>query len=208
MRGSLLVHCWLLVIAVVGPALVRGNTACSGYDFPFFDQQYSHLFSKLEEALINNTELMEQLRHGFMSTESIQIKCFNFQLEVINGSDFITCIIDDYHTPECTFCPSEDSHKWILCYEYSLHMTFSSQSLGSLQLEEADLAILWLSLLHGSLISVLGLFFIWPLEEMNYDYEGDYSYFYDQTLRIDKLDFNPPVSLTKCVLSELISWVC
>ena len=169
MRGSLLVYGWLLVIAVVGPTLVRAKGICGHNEHPFFEQKYSHLFSKLEEALINNTEVMDRLRHGFMSTENFKIY-FSVQLEVIDGRNLTTSCDDDdddyyyYYDAECTFCRSEYTHQWITCYDPD--MTLSSQALDKS-------VLLWLSLLHGSLMSVFFPFF-WPLEEIDYDYEDGY----------------------------------
>ena len=46
----------LLIFALVWSGLVQANTICDliPYESIFFDRQYSILFSKLEEALIDN----------------------------------------------------------------------------------------------------------------------------------------------------------
>ena len=89
-----------------------------------------------------------------------------------------------------------------------LDLIFSSQTASSLQAEEqkqsVDNSILWLSFLHGNLFSVFISFQIWP-------YGIDYDLHRSDVLlklRIGELDCNPSFQLTKCVLSELLSWVC
>ena len=59
--------------------------------------QYSHLFSKLEEALLNNKTVMNLLRQFFMETENVEIH-FSVQLEVVNGTDLSnSCYSDPYY---------------------------------------------------------------------------------------------------------------
>ena len=49
-------------------------------DFDDIDWQYSRLFLKLEEALLENKTVINLLREKFMNTE------VNVQLEVLNGT--------------------------------------------------------------------------------------------------------------------------
>ena len=190
------------------------NDACKDFssfyeESPYFTSRYADLYQKFEESLINNSKLLGKLRTGFISKEDIPIY-FSLKLELMNGTDIKCKDYSDKYTT-ATFCPNTSSPgcPWILCqplpdrYDNTLDMTFSSQTLSSLQAEEEKQnTIQWLSLLHGSLPAIFGVFLS--------DYEIDYGWHRSDvslTLRIDKLDYNPSFNLTKCVLSELLSWV-
>ena len=56
----------LLILALVCSGLVQANTICDliPYESLFFDRQYSLLFSKLEEALIDNQKILKILKHS------------------------------------------------------------------------------------------------------------------------------------------------
>ena len=127
---------------------------------------YSHLSSKLEEALINNKTVMNLLRQNFMITENVQIY-FSVQLEVVNGTNLSSsCNINPYYLINYTlhsfdtFCPSNSSdYKWKLCnipekYGFdSLEMIYRSPHLSKKEKYWIDVAIAWLSLLHGNILS-------------------------------------------------------
>jgi hypothetical protein len=216
MEGSLLLRVFLLL-----HIHLQASEACNeDYDV----WKYSHLFSKLEEALISNRTVMNLLRQSFMITDSVEIS-FNVQLEIVNGTNLSkTCdngYYLDYRSFD-TFCPSNSSdYHWKLCYlpyEYgysnTLQLTFSSQTLSKREAERkrinTDVAISWLSLLHGNTLS--SIFFnvipnrgIYPYDD---DDDDDYHIWVSMTLVMDTLDCNPPIPMTQCALSELLSWVC
>ena len=194
----------LLILAAVCPAL---NTICDSYlfyDASFFDWQYSLLYSKLEEALINNQTILNILKHGFISTEDIRIK-FSVHLEVENGTDLSSRC--DNNSSSDTFCPKNSSKNvWELCadngYSNSLTMSFISPAFDVSKLTMYDLVV-WLSLLHGNFVTLL----IQSMAKKNFK-----MLIYDEVditlrLKIDTLKCNPPLPLTECALSELISWV-
>ena len=183
------------------------------YDFfyeesPYFTSRYADLYQKFEESLINNSKLLRKLRTGFISKEDIPIY-FSLKLELMNGTDIKCKDYSDKYTT-ATFCPNTSSpgSPWILCHN-TLDMRFSSQTLSSLQAKEKkqsiDDSILWLSILHGSLPT---MFMMFDAFLSDYEiYSGWYRSNVSLTLRLDKLDCNPSLNLTKCVLSELLSWV-
>ena len=180
------------------------------------------IFSKLEEALINNKAVMNQLRQKFMITNNIQI-LFHVQLEVVNGTDLSSsCGSDSYNYTVSsfdTFCPSD--YKWTLCNIpekygfYSLEMNYRSPYLNKIESERlTDVAIAWLSFLHGNTFSTFEI--VPDVLPDPWDYYNDGSdYLYDDdiytsvpmTLVMERLDCNPSLPLTQCVLSELLSWV-
>ena len=162
-----------------------------------------------------------------MSTESVEIYFFiQLQLDV-NGSNLSSCESQQY---DCntfdlytfcpsfdfdTFCPSNSTHNvWELCnipdqYGNTLYMTYSSQTLSKLQWEskrwKVDEIIKYISQLHGSLLAVFFPFsFGYDSEYGTGDYGGGSI---SMILRLERLDCNPPITLTKCVVSELLSWV-
>ena len=171
---------------------------------PYFTSRYADLYQKFEESLISNSKLLGKLRTGFISKEDIPIY-FRLKLELMNGTDIKCKDYSDKYTT-ATFCPNTSSpgSPWILCHN-TLDMTFSSQTLSSLQAEEKrqsiDYSIQWLSFLHGSLPTMFMMF-----DVPDYDH-ASYTSDVSLTLRIDKLDCNPSLNLTKCVVSELLSWV-
>ena len=209
----------LIFCAVLCPAFVQGNKLCNSphWYLPsyIYRWQYSTLFSKLEESLLSNKALLDHVRHIFMSTESVRID-FNVQLQLdVNGSSLSSCEsqqhYDYYDFDFDTFCPSNSTHNvWELYnitdkYGNTLDsldniMTYSSQTLNRWKVDEI---IMYISLLHGSLLAAAT-----PVVRFGYDSEYEtYNYvFVPMNLRLERLDCNPPITLTKCVVSELFSW--
>ena len=189
---------------------IQAETECKQfedifYESPYLNSAYSYLYLKLEEALINDQKTLDSLRAGFISMSEGTVVTFDdIQLEVVNGIND-TCHGDWYDQSHGKiFCAnSTNSSMWELC-EYGLDMTFSPQSLEFVQAKNDILKIstytIWLSLVHGSLIvqfpvvNILNYEFNWPSD-------------FHLTLRINELKCNPSLLLTKCVLSELFSWV-
>ena len=212
MKGSLLFRLILLL-----HIHLQASEACNErYDV----WKYSYLFSKLEEALISNRTVMDLLRQRFMITDSVGIG-FNVQLEIVNGTNLSnTCDNDHYYDPSDTFCPSNSSaYHWKLCYlpdKYGynniLQLTFISQTLTKREAERkkinTDAAISWLSLLHGNALSSVFPRIIYYPHIDPYDDDDYYPFPVSMTLVMDTLDCNPPIPMTQCVLSELLSWVC
>ena len=158
MKGSLLL-CLFLLLHIY----LQTSEACNE-DYDGWKWKYSHLFSKLEEAFISNRTVMDLLRQSFIITDSVEIS-FNVQLEIVNGTNLSNTCDNGYYLDYRsfdTFCPSTNSsnYHWKLCYlpyEYGyssiLQLTFSSQTLSKREAERkrinTDVAISWLSLLHG-----------------------------------------------------------
>ena len=155
-----------------------------------------------------------------MSTESVEID-FSIQLQLdVNGSNLSSCESQQYNGflfDFDTFCPSNSTHNvWELCnipdqYGNTLDMTYSSQTLSKLQWElqrhNVDNIIVYISVLHGSLLVAIFPFF-WFGYDSEYE-TGDYNGgSVSMNLTLERLDCNPPITLTKCVVSELLSWVC
>ncbi|CAI8012629.1 hypothetical protein GBAR_LOCUS8094, partial [Geodia barretti] len=69
-----------------------------------------------------------------------------------------------------------------------------------------DDAILWLSLLHGNTLSSVFPFISYAYIDP-YDNNDDYCFSVSMTLVMDTLDCNPPIPMTQCALSELLSWI-
>ena len=206
----------LIFCAVLCPAFVQGNKLCDSphwYSPSYiYDWQYPTLFSKLEESLLSNKTLLDLLRHIFMSTESVGIH-FTVQLQLdVNGSNLPSCESQQNNT----FCPSNSMHNvWELCnitdkygFTKTLDMTYRSQTLSKLQWEskrwKVDEIIMYISQLHGSLLAAFFLFgYDSEYGTGGYDDHGSIS----MNLTLERLDCNPPITLTKCVVSELLSWV-
>ena len=167
-------------------------------EYPYYNSRYIYLYQKFEDALVNNSTLLGNLRVGFISKEDIPIY-FRLKLELMNGTN-IKC--QKYSEKYTTFCPKSSSpgSPWILC-DHNLVMKFGYQTQAEEKKQSIDSSVSWLSLIHGNTIGLFGLFLI--VDNLN-DYRSDVLV----TLRIDKVDCNPSIKLTKCVLSELISWVC
>ena len=84
---------------------------------------------------------------------------------------------------------------WELCHQYGLDMTFSPQSVQAKNDNiKISRNIIWVSLVHGSITSLVDIF--------NYEFN-----YITLSLTINELKCNPSPLLTKCVLSELFSWV-
>ena len=205
----------LIFCAVLCTAFVQGNKLCDSPN-TFYDWQYSTLFSKLEESLLSNKTLLDNVRHIFMSTESVKID-FAVQLQLdVNGSSLSSCESQqdyEHFFDFDTFCPSNSTHSvWELCnipnqFGNTLGMTYSSQTLSKLQWEwKVDERIKYISQLHGSLLAAFFpfLWFGYGSEYGTGDYGGGSI---SMNLRLERLDCNPPITLTKCVVSELLSWV-
>ena len=199
----------LLILALVCSGLVQANTICDliPYESLFFDRQYSILFSKLEEALIDNQKILKILKHIFMSTGDVLIN-FRVHLEVDNGTGLSSSCETSVNHPSATFCPKNTSNDtWELCAENghgkSLTMLFVLPPFNTSKLKMFSLVI-WLSLLHGNLLS---LFAQQNMPKLITNFvlsdSGDISL----RLKIDSLECNPPLQLTECVVSELLSWV-
>ena len=220
MASLLLIFC-----AVICPAFVQANDYCDSAKGSrkdvFYNWQYSTLFSNLEESLLSNKTLLDHVRPIFMSTESVRID-FNVELQLhVNGSYLPSCegervqydIIFDFDT----FCPLSWLHNvWELCgnpYGNILHMTYRSQTFSKLQWEskgrKVDEIIMYISHLHGSLLAP----FLWVGDDSEYGTNNEYGTddYNDGSvlinLKLERLDCNPPITLTKCVVSELLSWV-
>ena len=232
MRRLLSVHLLLLLQTLFSPGSSQFHEVCAENNY-IGEGQYSHLFSKLEEALVHNKTLINLLRQIFMGTENGEIH-FSVQLEVVNGTNLpISCDNPHNYTSFDTFCLSNSSdYKWKLCnipekYGFdSIEMTYTSQSPSKIksknnireseiEKQQIDAATAWLSLLHGN---VLPTFFFVPdiyfyFDGSDYFYGGS-DYFYDwdkydtsMTLVMERLDCNPSIAMTQCALSELLSWV-
>ena len=235
------IHLLLLLQTFFCPGSLKPDEACVTkghfghfvYDGDYNDWQYymwpySHLSSKLEDALLNNKEVMNLMRQNFMITENVNIH-FSVQLEVTDGTNLSSsCDINPYYLTNYTFysfdtfCPSNSSdYKWKLCNipeEYgfdSLEITYRSPYFSKIESEKEkywiDVAIAWLSMLHGNILS---MFYFVPdvvPEPLDYYYDGsDYLYVdtsVSLTLVMDRLDCNPSLPLTQCALSQLLSWV-
>ena len=191
--------------------LIQAKEDCSGladvyYDSPYFNPSYSYLYLKLEEALINDQKSLDILRPGFTSMGELSVVEFDMQLEVVNGTND-TC--DGNQSYVKTFCTnSTDYSMWKLCDQHVLdNMTFSEQSLKDIQSkndnDRISRHIIWLSLVHGSITSAFSIVNIINDEFSQFNWPGDIPL----TLRINELKCNPSLLLTKCVLSELFSWV-
>ena len=136
------------------PATMQASDVCNDfspgyfgyYDFffeedPYYNSRYTYLYQKFEDALVNNSTLLGNLRVGFISKEDIPIH-FRLKLELMNGTN-IKC--KKYSEKYTTFCPnasSPGSPIWILC-DHTLVMKFSSQTLSSLQAEEKKQSIFY-----------------------------------------------------------------
>ena len=171
------------------------------------DREYSRLYLKLEEALINDHEkMLKELRVGFAATEIVKID-FSVNLEVVNGTNFYDPC-DDWpdRTDRTTFCPSysPSAYMWKTCIPFDLH--FTTRDTSELQLEDKFVA--WMFNLHGSVLStILYLvddvwFWRFWLDNIYIDYHD-----IDLTLRMDRLNCNPSSLMMKCVFTELFSWV-
>ena len=189
------------------------------YDWQYYMWPYSHLSSKLEEVLINNKTVMNLLRQNFMITENVEIG-FSVQLEVVKGTDLSSsCDSDSYNYTVSsfdTFCPSDSSdYKWKLCnipekYGFdSLGMIYRSPHFSKIESErQTDMAIKWLSFLHGNILSTFS--FVPDVLPGYYNDGNNYNEIYTSvslTLVMERLDCNPSLSLTQCALSGILSWV-
>ena len=196
---------YALLVIGAGVVFIQAKTECRQfednifYEFPYFDSAYSYLYLKLEETLINDQKTLDSLRAGFISMgENSVVGFYDMHLEVVNGTND-TC--DDEWYDQKTFCAnSTDSSMWELCDQYRLDMTFSAQSFDVEQAKNDNSIFYgchWY--IHGSITS---LFLV-----VNSEFEFNQPSDFNLSLRINELKCNPTLLLTKCVLSELFSWV-
>ena len=169
------------------------------YESPYLDSAYSYLYLKLEEALIKDQKILDSLRAGFISMSENSVINIDVILEVVNGTNK-PCDGDLYNqSHEKTFnANSIDSSMWELCDWEELSFEFVQAKNYNFKIGSN---IIWLSLVHGgitSLFSVVNIIFNSELNSPRHFY---------LTLRINELKCNPSLLLTKCVLSELFSWV-
>ena len=176
-------------------------------------QYYSHLFSKLEDALVNNKTVLSLLRQIFMCTENVEIH-FSVQLEVANGTDLSSSCDGGLYSINDTFCLSNSSdYEWKLCND-SLEMTYTTQSLSKIESEiekhQIDAMIGRLSLLHGNILSIFLLIspdYWMHFLDSSYHFYDCHNYSTSLTLKTEGLDCNPSIVITQCCLSKLLSWV-
>ena len=151
---------------------------------PVVGLTYDHLYSKMEESLVNNHVFLDQLNNGFRSQQEVEVYVL-VTVYVDNGTN-VSCSDDQWE--RSAICSSNSTNKWDLCTP--LYMVYGNPILQSAP---------WLSALHGSVLlvamlltseqdSVLVAEFFLPLE-------------------IDELHCNPSVKLMRCAASELLSWV-
>ena len=163
MRRLVSIHLLLLLQTFFSAGSSRFHEVCAKNDH-IGEWQYTHLFSRLEDALLNNKIVINILRQMFMGTENIEIH-FSVQLEVVNGINLSSsCDNDPYYNsiPSSsfdTFCPSNFSdYKWKLCKipekygSNSLEIIYTSQSLSKIQSQiskkkSQSITVLWMSFL-------------------------------------------------------------
>ena len=194
---------WLLLIMICPVATKTEDCPDhTGYyvylhEYPYFNQY--NLYLKFEEALVKDHSALEDLRARFVSTETVPV-VFIMNLEVVNVTN-IACGAYEY-TP--ALCLSSDL-KWHLCSPRPLSFRFTSQTASKLQSEqrikEVDKSIKLLSLIHGNMPSIYLPYY--NVFTSVFDYEGEFTL----SLKINNLTCNPSYQLTKCALSELLSWV-
>ena len=203
----------LLAMAPVRPVLTQpANTECSRYyRSPYFDRGYTYLYLKLEEALINDQKTLNELRAGFTSSEeNMYVYLDNIQLKVVNGTYNDSCVYYDSHSRK-TFCNSSSTdYMWELCIRnyYELDMTLSLQFYKPIQhrvrknaITYSTISLFWI---HASTTPAFVTFVLLNGDLLTLD---EYGEIWGLTLRIDELSCNPSLELTKCVLSEIFSWV-
>ena len=209
---------YCLLLLVTCSVFIQAETECDEFEdnsyespySPYFDTAYSYLYLKLEETLINDQKTLDSLRAGFISMGEGTVVTFgDIQLEVVNGTNKY-CKGDWYDQSHGnTFCAnSTDSSMWELCgWEELYAMTFSAQSVEVVQAKNDNFKIgsniIWLSLIHGGITSLFSVFDNFYSGFSRFDGPG----YTTLTLRVNELKCNPSFLLTKCVLSELFSWV-
>ena len=187
----------LFLLLLVFPTVQTHTCPHSDDDDNYINRQYLVLYQKFEEALINNSQLLGDLRAGFITGEYDEVSFF-LAVELKDISD-----PHDYGHENAAFCRSSGHQWWTLCVKPVL-IEFSSETQLKKEKENVDNIIIWLSLLHGSLNLLVPSFYSKALDMgFGFGYTGNESY----TLSIDHLNFNPSISETKCILLELFSWV-
>ena len=141
--------------------------------------------------------------------ENSAVNIEDIHFEVVNGIND-TC--DDDWYDQKTFCAnSTESSMWELCDQYRLYMTFSAQSFEVVQAKNDNFKIsrytIWLSLIHGSITSLFSLVSILNYDLYQFSQFNTPSSIILLPLTINELKCNPSLLLTKCVFSELFSWV-
>ena len=113
---------WLILLLVSSSVLAK--EACNpeeSYDYyfynsPLFESSYSHLYYEMEQALLANSMVLDQLKHGFMSNQKIEV-FFDVDIQVGNVSN-VSCLSP--WSPNA-FCRSNSlDHDWNLCSSHSI----------------------------------------------------------------------------------------
>ena len=174
---------------------------CSDYGYSCYGSEYSHLYLKLEEALITqHPRMLKTLRVGFISKNDLFVR-ITLNVTVTNGTEGCNHCCRFSSNCNQAFCPVSDMSEssWILCDEQIYLIYFTPT------VEVEQQFIPWMSCLHGGLTFTFIVldYYLWGF----YDYHLRGFYDMDITLTIDRLDCNPSLQMMKCVLSELISWV-
>lgn len=130
-------------------------------------------------------------------------------LKVVNGTN---CSCGNCDKGCNTFCPSNSAqYMWENCGD-EIYMTFTQSNISELRSKYDKMIInsfiIWLSTLHGNVVSII----LSVLNAINIHIESFllancHEYEMSFTLKIEELNCNPSYRLTKCVLSELFSWV-
>ena len=196
---------YLLLLIMICPAATKTEDCPDhiGYDYlyeyPYFTQPYYNLYLKFEEALIKDHSALEQLRAGFVSTETIPV-IFDVNLEAVNVANIVCGTYNDAPAL-CSFSDLE----WHLCSPWPLRFSFSSQTAQSeWRMKEVDKSITMLSLIHGNMPSIYLPYYNVFTNVINYEIADSE---FTLNLKMNNLTCNPSYQLTKCVLSELLSWV-
>ena len=142
----------------------------------------------MEQALLANSMVLDQLKHGFMSNQKIEV-FFDVDIQVGNVSN-VSCLSP--WSPNA-FCRSNSlDHDWNLCSPHSIVYRY--------QYDPVIASIPWLAYLHGRLL-LLFAGGVTTLEDLPVG--GEISL----TLEIEELLCHPPEFFIKCASSELFSWV-
>ena len=200
---------YLLLVLFVYPAVTKIDNCPAEYltVAPYFNTGYSSVYLKFEEALIKNKDALEELRASFISPD-ISSVVFELNIEVKNLTSTAGCGVYDGYP---AFCRSDAG--WVLCedclpqgttffqFRYIPHIHDKLKTEKNKQTITQSIAVL--SLIHGSLLSIYVPYYYLP----SYPFESQNEIF---TLRLEAANWtcNPSCLLTKCVMSELLSWVC
>ena len=163
------------------------------------------MYFVLEEALIGD-EVLELLRVIFLRSEVSSVH-FNVKLDMISPTLEMISTDDD----DKTFCSSDQYH-WTLCSNCRLDdIVFSTKGVSKYladvkELQTVRLITLYLTLLHGNLMSFSVL--LLP-SAYKFEYDTVYEVYTKLNLSLDYNSdtFNPSCIVTKCALTELLTWV-